>query len=131
MFSIRILVLFMQNVKFLHPIFLGKDPDKGKRNAFRPPGQKVFLPYALIIFPFAAMPQKSFKDPAPSLCIPARLPDGAWILRGGEAACPAVAEPPVRTDGATRLLTITRVRRGECHRPHALNGLSLDLLHGC
>ena len=54
-----------------------------------------------------------------------------WILRGGEAACPAVAEPPVRTDGATRLLTITRVRRGECHRPHALNGLSLDLLHGC
>ena len=54
-----------------------------------------------------------------------------WILRGGEAACPAVAEPPVRTDGATRLLTITRVRRGECHRSHALNGLSLDLLHGC
>ena len=68
----------MQNVKFLHPIFLGKDPDKGKRNAFRPPGQKAFLPYALIIFPFAAMPQKSFKDPAPSLCIPARLPDGAF-----------------------------------------------------
>ena len=35
MFSVCILVLFMQNVKFLHPIFLGKDPDKGKRNAFR------------------------------------------------------------------------------------------------
>ena len=78
MFSIQILVLFMQNVKFLHPIFLGKDPDKGKRNGCRPPGQKAFLPYALIIFPFAAMPQKSFKDPAPSLCIPARLPDGAF-----------------------------------------------------
>ena len=61
----------------------------------------------------------------------ARLISSKWILRGGEAACPAVAEPPVRTDGATRLLTITRVRRGECHRPHALNGLSLDLLHGC
>ena len=29
----------MQNVKFLHPIFLGKDPDKGKRNAFRPPAR--------------------------------------------------------------------------------------------
>ena len=54
-----------------------------------------------------------------------------WILRSGEAACPAVAEPPVRTDGATRLLSITPVHRGECHRPHALNGLSLDLLHGC
>ena len=72
----------MQNVKFLHPIFLGKDPDKGKRNAFRPPGPKAFLPYALIIFPFAAMPQKSFKDPAPSLCIPARLPGRRLSGRG-------------------------------------------------
>ena len=54
-----------------------------------------------------------------------------WILRGGEAACPAVAEPPVRTDGATRLLAITPVHRGECHRLHALNGLSLDPLPEC
>ena len=55
----------------------------------------------------------------------------AWILRSGEAACPAVTEPPVRTDGATRLLSITPVHRGECHRLHALNGLSLDPLPEC
>ena len=51
MFSIRILVLFMQNVKFLHPIFLGKDPDKGKRNAFRPPARKRSSLMLLLFFP--------------------------------------------------------------------------------
>ena len=51
MFSVCILVLFMQNVKFLHPIFLGKDPDKGKRNAFRPPARKRSSLMLLLFFP--------------------------------------------------------------------------------
>jgi hypothetical protein len=58
--------------------FLRKGSGQRKKERLPAPGQKAFLPYALIIFPFAAMPQKSFKDPAPSLCIPARLPDGAF-----------------------------------------------------